>query len=111
MMTGKEWETYHKCALRWRGVDAAIVGDSMIGMKKSCESCLMPFAKDLGPRESDRYCSYCFRDGSLTYTGTDRKEFQRLSYEGMIKNGMHPLTARFFAWTIRFAPRWRGKSH
>jgi hypothetical protein len=78
-------------------------------MGKSCESCLMPLAKDPGPRESDRYCSYCFRDGALVYQGNDRKEFQRHSYAGMIEHGMHPLTARFFTWMIRFAPRWRGK--
>lgn len=42
-----------------------------------CESCLMPFSQDPGPRESDRYCSYCFKNGAL------------------------------FAWMIKFAPRWK----
>jgi hypothetical protein len=38
---------------------------------ESCESCMMPFSKDTGVRESDRYCSYCFKDGKLCYEGTD----------------------------------------
>ena len=75
---------------------------------KSCESCLMPLAKDAGHRESEIYCSYCFKDGQLA-GGTDLKEFQKRSYEGMVKGGMSPLTAKFFAWMIRFAPRWKQK--
>lgn len=75
----------------------------------TCESCLMPFSKDPDKRESDVYCSYCFKDGELTYTGNDLREFQRISKEGMIANGMNPLMATFFAWSIRFAPRWKKK--
>lgn len=73
----------------------------------SCESCMMPFSKDPGNRESDRYCSYCFKNGELCYKGTDRKEFQKRAYEGMVQNGMHPLKAKIFTWLIRFAPRWK----
>ena len=67
----------------------------------------MPFKNDPGVRTSERYCSYCFQDGKLTYTGSDLKEFQSLSYEGMIKRGMNRFLARIYAWSIRFAPRWR----
>lgn len=70
----------------------------------------MPLAKDSGPRESDRYCSYCFRKGELCYKGTDLKEFQRQSYNGMRQRGMNPIVARFFTWMVRFAPRWRKKT-
>ncbi len=73
----------------------------------ACESCLMPFGKDPGHRENERYCSYCFRDGKLCYEGDDRKEFQRVCYAQMRKDGVNPLLARFFAFMIRFAPRWR----
>ena len=72
-----------------------------------CESCLMPFEKDTGVRESDKYCSLCFKNGKLCYEGTDLKEFQKMCYESMRKNGINPLTARFYTWMIRFAPRWK----
>ena len=67
----------------------------------------MPFAKDPGKRESDRYCSYCFKDGTLCYEGNDLKEFQRISYSKMRAHGVCVLKARFFTFLIRFAPRWR----
>lgn len=70
----------------------------------------MPLGKDPGRRESPLYCSYCFKNGRLCYEGNDRKEFQRVSYAQMRKNGMHPLKATFFTWMIRFAPRWKTQS-
>ncbi len=76
-------------------------------VKTMCESCMMPFAKDPGKRESDRYCSYCFKDGKLCYEGSDLKTFQKFSYDSMRKNGVNPLLARFYTFMIRFAPRWR----
>ncbi|MFZ1654928.1 MAG: zinc ribbon domain-containing protein [Candidatus Moraniibacteriota bacterium] len=72
-----------------------------------CESCMMPLDKDPGEQEDDRYCSYCFKDGKLCYEGTDLKEFQRIAYENMVKQGMNKYKAKFFAWMIRFAPRWK----
>ncbi|MBL0059411.1 MAG: hypothetical protein IPP35_09935 [Elusimicrobia bacterium] len=78
-------------------------------MKNSCESCLMPFSKDPGPRESERYCSYCFKNGKLCYEGHDLKEFQRGCYEGMVAHGTNKILARFFTYLIRFAPRWKSK--
>lgn len=73
----------------------------------SCESCLMPFSKDTGIRESDKYCSLCFKDGKLCYEGTNLKEFQKICKESMLKNGIHPLKAWFFTKMIAFAPRWK----
>jgi len=67
----------------------------------------MPFSKDPGQRESDRYCSYCFKNGELCYKGNDLKEFQKMSYEGMIAHGMNKWQAKLFTWLIRFAPRWK----
>ena len=67
----------------------------------------MPFNKDPGQPESDRYCSYCFKDGKLCYEGDDVNEFKKVAYENMRKNGMGFLKAKFFAWTIGFAPRWK----
>ncbi|MDD5054714.1 MAG: zinc ribbon domain-containing protein [Candidatus Peribacteraceae bacterium] len=78
-------------------------------MKNSCQSCLMPLAKDPGKSGSDQYCSYCFKDGKLAYEGNDLKEFQRRCFEGMTAGGMGRFKARFFTWLVRFAPRWRRK--
>lgn len=75
----------------------------------SCESCMMPLDKDTGVRESDNYCSKCFKNGKLVYEGNDFKEFQRMTYQKMREGGMNPLKARIFAWSIRFAPRWKKK--
>lgn len=73
----------------------------------TCESCLMPLSKDLGKRESEHYCSYCFQNGAFTYAGNDVKEFQKKSYEAMRAHGINPLLARFYTFMIRFAPRWK----
>lgn len=78
-------------------------------VKKMCESCLMPLDKDPGPRESDKYCSYCFKDGKLTYEGNDLKEFQQKAYEGMRAKGMGVIQAKLFTFLIRFAPRWKAQ--
>ena len=74
---------------------------------KNCESCMMPLAKDGGVSGSDRYCSYCCKDGKLSYEGTDLKEFQKATYEAMISKGMNKWMAKFYTWMIKFAPRWK----
>ncbi|MBL0349472.1 MAG: hypothetical protein IPP68_03725 [Elusimicrobia bacterium] len=55
----------------------------------------MPFNKDPGRRESDRYCNYCFKNGKLCFEGPDLKEFQRGRYESMVAQ----------SWRI-FSPTW-----
>ncbi len=72
-----------------------------------CESCLMPFKKDTGIQESEKYCSLCFKDGKLQYTGNDLKEFQKIMYQSMRSRGMNGIKARFFTYMIKFAPRWK----
>lgn len=67
----------------------------------------MPFSKDTGVRESDKYCSLCYKDGKFCYEGTNVKEFQKICYEGMKESGMNKFVAKFFAWMIQFAPRWK----
>ena len=74
---------------------------------KNCESCLMPFDKDPGKRESDKYCSLCFNNGKLCYEGNDLKLFQKVCYQEMLKSGMNKYKAKFFTFMIRFAPRWK----
>lgn len=77
--------------------------------KKMCESCLMPLDKDpLGDkRESDIYCSYCFRDGKLCYEGNDVKEFKKAMFNAIVARGESRLKAHFFTFMAGFAPRWR----
>ena len=74
-----------------------------------CQSCLMPFAKDPGQRESEKYCSLCFKNGRLCYEGNNLKEFQKVCYQSMRERGINPLLAKFYTFMIRFAPRWRNK--
>jgi len=73
---------------------------------KKCESCMMPFSKDPGVRESEQYCSYCFKNGKFTFEG-DFGDFQKACYDAMRAKGMGKMKAGFFAWLTRFAPRWK----
>lgn len=74
-----------------------------------CQSCLMPFSKDKGVRESDIYCSLCYKNGKLCYEGNNLKEFQKVCYESMRQNGTSYLLAKLYTFMIRFAPRWKNK--
>ena len=76
-----------------------------------CESCMMPFAKDPEgmDRESEKYCSYCFHDGKLSYEGDDVKEFKRQMIKSMTDRGEGSVKAKFFAFMAGFASRWRKK--
>ena len=67
----------------------------------------MPFDRDPGVRESEKYCSLCFKDGKLCYEGTDVKEVHNEADRQMRARGMGFLKAKFFAYLIRFAPRWK----
>ncbi len=69
----------------------------------------MPLKKDpLGEkRESEKYCSYCFRDGKLCYEGNDVKEFKKAMIAAIVTRGESKTKARFFAFMAGFAPRWK----
>jgi hypothetical protein len=67
----------------------------------------MPFSKDPGIRESAKYCSFCYRNGKLSYEGNDVNEFKRVSYGEMRKKGVNIILAKFYTWMIGFAPRWK----
>jgi hypothetical protein len=77
-----------------------------------CESCLMPFKKDpLGVnRESEKYCSYCFRDGKLCYPGNDVKEFKKAMVDAIVARGESRFMANVYAFMAGFAPRWKGQN-
>jgi hypothetical protein len=70
---------------------------------------MMPLSNDPIQSGSEKYCSYCFKDGKLLYEGNDLKEFQKHAYEGMLSQGMNKFTAKVLTWAIRFAPRWKKK--
>ncbi len=70
----------------------------------------MPFSNDTGVRESEKYCSLCYKDGKLCYEGNDLKEFQSIVYESMRSKGSSAIVAWFATFMIRFAPRWKNKS-
>jgi hypothetical protein len=80
-------------------------------MDGMCESCLMPFKKDpLGEnRESEKNCSYCFRDGKLCYEGNDLKVFKKAMVEAIVARGEPKWKAKLFAFMAGFAPRWKRK--
>ena len=69
----------------------------------------MPFNMDPGKRESDIYCSLCFKSEELLYTGNDIKEFKKICYQGMRKRGINKFMAKIYTFLIGFAPRWRKK--
>lgn len=75
--------------------------------ENNCQSCLMPFTKDKGVRESEKYCSLCFKDGKLCYEGNNLKEFQDVCYGSMLSNGTNPILAWFYTKMIARAPRWK----
>lgn len=75
--------------------------------KSSCEMCFMPFKKDKGERESEVYCSYCFKNGELSYKGDNIKLFQEHCYQSMLKNGANQYLAKFYTLLIPFAPHWK----
>lgn len=75
--------------------------------EQNCQSCLMPFTKDKGVRESEKYCSLCFKNGKLCYEGNDLKEFQDVCYRSMRSNGTNPVLAWFYIKMIARAPRWK----
>ena len=74
---------------------------------KSCHSCLMPFNKDPGQKESDIYCSLCFKGGELIYKGDNVQEFKKICYKGMLERGINKYLAIFYTFLIGFAPRWK----
>lgn len=78
-------------------------------LEGNCESCLMPFQKDpLGThREHEKYCSYCFKNGALCYSGKDVHEFKKVMKEAILTRGEPAYKAWFFTFMAGFAPRWK----
>lgn len=70
---------------------------------------MMPFSKDPGKRESDKYCSLCYKNGKLCYEGNDLKEFKKVAYESMRSRGTNMFLAKFYTFMIGYAPRWKNK--
>lgn len=68
---------------------------------KFCQSCGMPFKKDLkdGGTNADGsvskiYCSYCYQSGSFVYACNNVADFQEYCKKKMIEAG----NSRFISW-------------
>ena len=83
------------------------MNDTAKNVNGSCESCMMPFSKDTGIREHEKYCSYCFNNGKLCYEGTDVKEFKKAMIDAIVARGEPLWKAKIFAFMAGFAPRWK----
>ncbi len=82
---------------------------------KFCQSCGMPFREDPagGGTEADGtkstvYCSYCYRDGSFTFTGS-LKVFQKFCRQKMIEKGLPRFTSWLFTRGMGRLERWKRK--
>jgi len=80
---------------------------------KNCQSCGMPLNRD--PKGggtnadgsiSNKYCSYCYENGSFTYEGkvADFQEFCRIK---MIEGGHSRFTAWLFSRGMKRLERWK----
>lgn len=83
-------------------------------MKKFCQSCGMPLEKDPGRggtdkngSKSDKYCSYCFVDGSFSSPEIDTaKKMQKFCIQKMKEQGMNGIVAWLFTRNIPRLERW-----
>jgi hypothetical protein len=77
-----------------------------------CESCMMPFKKDPkgADREHEKYCSYCYANGGLSYPGNDVREFKKAMVEAIVARGESRFMANIYAFMSGFAPRWKGQA-
>ncbi len=73
----------------------------------------MPMAKDpagggtnAGGSKNEKYCSYCYLDGSFTFDGTV-VEFQEFCRVKMVEGGMSRLMAWLFSRNMKRLERWR----
>ncbi|UYW02211.1 zinc ribbon domain-containing protein [Flavobacterium agricola] len=80
---------------------------------KFCQSCGMPMKEDPqhggtnadGSKNTD-YCSYCYANGSFTFTGTV-SEFQEHCRQQMIKSGRSKIIAWLFTRGMKRLARWK----
>ena len=76
--------------------------------KNTCEMCLMPFKMDDWKRESEKYCSYCYKNWKICFDW-NLGEFKEIVYKAMREKWIWKLKAKFFTWMINFAPYWKTK--
>ncbi|MBT4124172.1 MAG: hypothetical protein HN981_05180 [Candidatus Pacebacteria bacterium] len=83
-------------------------------MKNMCQSCGMPLSKD--PKnggtnkdgsKSDKYCSYCYKDGKFIDSCKNPQEMQKLCIDMMTKGGMPRWVAWIFTRVIPKLERWK----
>lgn len=83
---------------------------------KNCQSCGMPFSKDVkgGGSEKDsskskKYCSYCYTNGEFVGGNVNLQQFSENTKNAMKANGQNA----FFAWLftrpfmLKHLERWK----
>ena len=83
---------------------------------KICQSCGMPLSKDPqgGGTDadgilSDKYCSYCYKNGVLAGEGMTVEEFQEFCRQKMIEDGHNKFLAWLFTRGFKRLERWKNK--
>ncbi|MCI5560599.1 MAG: zinc ribbon domain-containing protein [Phocaeicola sp.] len=83
---------------------------------KICQSCGMPLKRD--PQRggtnadgslSEKYCSYCYKDGAFIYPCEDVKLFQDKCKEIMVAHGHSKIVAWLFTRGMSRLERWKKK--
>ncbi len=82
-------------------------------MKKFCQSCGMPMAKDpeqggtkADGSRSEKYCSYCYVDGQFMQPDMTVKEMQSFCIEKMKEQGIPRFIGWLFTRNIPRLERW-----
>jgi hypothetical protein len=83
-------------------------------MRRRCQSCGMPFAKDpegggtdAGGSRSRDYCSYCYKDGVFTDGFSTARQMQAFVRARLRQQGFPRLLAWLFASDIPRLTRWK----
>jgi hypothetical protein len=82
---------------------------------KFCQSCGMPMDMDPGKggtnqdgTKNEKYCSYCYSEGTFKDDFTEAKQMVRLVKEKLKEQGYGPLKRWFYSLHIPQLERWKG---
>ena len=83
-------------------------------INKFCQSCGMPMELDTGKGGTnadgtitDKYCSYCYQEGSFKDNFTNSGEMVKLVREKLKEMGYGPIRRWFFSSNIPRLERWK----
>ena len=82
--------------------------------QKFCQSCGMPLKKDpqgggtnADGTKNEKYCSYCYENGTFVGGDVSLKEFQEFCRKKMIESGYNRFLAWLFTRGMGRLERWR----